>query len=145
MKEYNIKLLLPSPWKYTTSNEIDDNGDEMLHIEAVNAPEEVDIFVGEMPLDTTPEDQAFANYAEMVGFDDDEEPLDKDSVDNPICKIKFNGKNAWGFKAICEDGAVMELLAQEPKAGTLVVYSLKSPKNDSLNQLHTLLERSFRI
>ena len=93
-----------------------------------------------MPEDTDAEEQAFSNYVDMIGFSEDD-PEDFD----PIFKIKFNGKNAFGFDGLCENDAPMRLLTQEVKKGVLAVMCFAGKDDDSLEQIQSLVERTLRI
>ena len=144
---YDIQLKLPEPWRQETDTYLDESGAEITHLEAhlylkENAPDDgmIDIYVGDMPEDTTAEDQALSNYADIVGFDEDD-PEDF----NPIFKIKFNGKNAYGFEALCEDESPMMFLAQEVKSGILAIICLAAANEDKLKALVKLVEINFRV
>lgn len=126
---------------------MDESGVEISHFEAHLSGNEkdheqamIDIYVGDMPDDETAEDQAFANYAETVGFDDDD-PEDY----NPIAKIKFNGKNAWSFEALCEDDFPMRFIAQEVRSGVLAIIVFAGKDLSIVDDVHTLIERNFRV
>ena len=100
----------------------------------------IDIYVGDMPEDTDAEEQAFSNYVDMIGFSEDD-PEDFD----PIFKIKFNGKSAFGFDGLCENDAPMRLLTQEVKKGVLAVMCFAGKDDDSLEQIQSLVEKTRRI
>lgn len=127
---------------WTVENEVytDENGVEISNIEADCDADGsfVEVHAGPMPEGETAEDQAFANYAESVGFDDDSE-------DSPIVKFKFNGKNAWGFDALCEDDKPLRLICQEAKSGVLTVIILGAADDDKLEDLTSLVETKLRI
>lgn len=93
-----------------------------------------------MPEDTTAEDQAFSNYADMVGFSDDD-PEDF----QPIFKIKFNGRNAYGFEALCEDESPMKFLTQEVKKDVLAIICVAGKDEKTLDGILTVVERNFRV
>lgn len=144
---YDILLNLPDGWQSEVDTYDDESGAEVTHFEAhlKNAAKKkddgmIDIYVGDMPDDTTAEDQAYSNYADIVGFDDDD-PEDF----NPISKIKFNNRNAWAFEALCEDDSPMEFLSYEPKKGILAIICLAAANDEKLSELHNLIERNFRI
>ena len=87
---------MPEGWISEQETVEDESGALITHFEAsCKAGDSVDIYVGPLPEDTTARDQAMSNYADMVGFDDDD-PEDF----NPIAKLKFNGKNAFGFDGL---------------------------------------------
>lgn len=137
-----IDILFKVPEDWTVENEIytDENGMEVSHLEADCAGDGsfVEVHAGPMPEGETAEDQAFANYAESVGFDDDNE-------ESPIVKFKFNGKNAWGFDALCEDDKPLRLICQEVKSGILAVIILGAPDDAKLEELTSFVESKLRI
>lgn len=144
---YDITLNLPAGWQKESDNYIDESGAEISHLEAhlYNDSKKrdegmIDIYVGEMPEDTTAEDQAFSNYADMVGFSDD----DPDDF-QPIFKVKFNGKNAFGFEALCEDESPMKFFTQEIKKGVLAIICIAGKDEKTLDGIFTVVERNFRI
>lgn len=143
--KYDIQLTLPQSWTSETENYTDESGFEITHLAATlpgdtDSEAIIDIYLGELPEGETAEDQALANYAETVGFyDDDPEDF------NPIVKTKFNGKNAWGFDAICDEDSPMRFLAQEVKQGQLAVIVMVARTEEGLESVHTLVERNFRV
>lgn len=144
---YDIQLRLPERWLSECDTFEDESGVLVTHFEATlpaGKPDEVrafvDIYVGDMPEDETAEDQAFANYAETVGFSEDD-PEDF----NPIFKTKFNGKNAWGFDALCENETPMRFLAQEVRKGVLAIIVFGALNEAGLVSLQETLERNLRV
>lgn len=143
--KYDIQLTLPESWTSETETYTDESGFEITHLAATlpgdtDSEAIIDIYLGELPEGETAEDQALANYAETVGFyDDDPEDF------NPIVKTKFNGKNAWGFDAICDEDSPMRFLAQEVKQGQLAVIVMVARTEEGLENVHTLVERNFRV
>lgn len=144
---YDIKMNLPAPWQKELETYEDESGAEISHLEAHLYDEArkrdiglVDIYVGEMPEDTTAEDQALSNYADIVGFDESD-PEDF----NPVSKIKFNGKNAYVFDALCEDDSPMMFLSQEVKSGVLAIICIAGIDDEKLKENVLLVERTFRI
>lgn len=144
---YDIQFHLPEGWHQEQDSYLDESGVEINHFEAhlYNDKSErddgmIDIYVGEMPQDTNAEDQALSNYADIVGFDDDD-PEDF----NPIAKIKFNGKIAYGFDALCEDDSPMMFLSQEVKKGVLAIICAAGADDASLQDILQLIERNFRV
>lgn len=144
---YDILFPLPKGWTSETESYMDESGVEVTHFEA-HLPGRskdredamMDIYVGDMPEDETAEDQAFANYAETVGFDESD-PEDF----NPITKIKFNGKNAWNFEALCEDDSPMRFISQEVRAGVLAIIVVAAATEKALDDVQSLVERNFRV
>lgn len=142
--DMNFETFLPLPtgWERDIKVETDEYGAHVTHVEGYPQEGEgfVDVYVGEMPEGETALDQAFANYAETVGFSDDD-PADF----NPIGKIKFNGKTAYGFDALCEDDTPMRFISQEVKKGVLAVIVFGAADEQALEALHQHIERNFRV
>lgn len=143
--KYDINLQLPQGWTSEIDSYVDESGCEITHFAATLPGKEesesiIDIYIGELPEGETAEDQALANYAETVGFyDDDPEDF------NPIIKTKFNGKNAWGFDALCEEDCPMRFIAQEVKKGILAVIVFVARDEEKLEDVHALVEKNFRL
>lgn len=140
--KYGIQLNLPDGWKGRTSviGSAADGTEQVSLAATAESGSFIDIVLGDMPQGETAQDQAFANYMETVGFSEDD-PEDY----NPIVKLKFNGKPAWGFDAYTEDDRPMRLIAQEVRAGILAVIVFGTPDRDSLVELHIHIERNLRI
>lgn len=140
--KYNVTIPLPEGWTKENEEILDGPDGELVEIQACGSTEAcfIDIQVGAMPEDETAEDQAFANYAETVGFDEDD-PEDF----QPVYKIKFNGKNAWCFDALCEGDTPMRLLAQEVRSGVLAIVVFGAENDEALESLQSYLERNLRI
>lgn len=144
---YDIKMNLPAGWQKESEVYEDESGEMISHLEAHQYDHEqkvdlamMDIYVGAMPEDTTAEDQAFSNYADMVGFSDDD-PEDFE----PIDKFKFNGRNAYGFNALCEDDSPMRFISVEPKKGVLAIICIAAKNEESLGEVFQLVERNLRL
>lgn len=137
---YDVKLKLPELWTVESEVFNDDNGVEVTRISASADRDYVDIYVGPMPEGETAEDQAFANYAESVGFyDDDPEDF------NPIEKFKFNNKPAFGFEGLSEENLPLKIFTQELKKGVLAVVVVIGHNEKALEENIALVERGFRL
>lgn len=144
---YDIKLQLPEGWNKVCETYEDESGAIITHLNA-SCPDAgrkrdvgmIDIYVGDMPEDTTAEDQALSNYADIVGFDEND-PEDF----NPVDCIKFNGKNAYGFTACCEDDSPMMFLSQEVRHGVLAIICAAAIDFNMLQDDMQLIERGLRI
>lgn len=138
--EYDIKLKLPQEWTVESEVFNDDNGVEVSRITACAGRDYVDIYVGPMPEGETAEDQAFANYAESVGFyDDDPEDF------NPIEKFRFNNRSAFGFDGLSEENLPLKIFTQEVKKGVLAVIVVIGHNEKALDENMSLVERGFRL
>ena len=136
----DIQITLSDGWKISRDTYADEIGEEISHLEAVSADETAffEVHAGPMPEGETAEDQAFANYAESVGFDDDDEG-------SPIVKFKWNGKNAWGFEAISEDDKPLRLISQEVRSGVLAIIIIGANDDTQLENVSELVETRLRI
>lgn len=144
---YDVSLKLDGNWESTSEIYNDESGAEITHLEAQLAKDGsediqvyIDIYAGDMPEGETAEDQAFANYAETIGFDDEDE-----NEESPIVKFKFNGRNAWGFEAVTEDNCPMRFIATETRKGVLAIIVFYVKDDEQLNEIHDLLEKNLRI
>lgn len=144
---YGINLKLTDDWKTNLDICNEEFGGETTHLEAHLPGVEgevdrilIDIYVGELPDGETAEDQAFANYAEVIGFDEEDE-----NEESPIVKFKFNGKNAYGFEAETEDGYPMRFFTQEVRKGVILIVAYYVKSEDLLLSTFELLERNLRI
>lgn len=132
---------MPEGWISEQETVEDESGALITHFEAsCKAGDSVDIYVGPLPEDTTARDQAMSNYADMVGFDDDD-PEDFD----PIAEWTFNGRKAFGFKALCEDDSPMLLMCYEPKKDVLCIVCAAAHNDKALEDTMVHVERSMRI
>lgn len=143
---YEINLKLPNGWKTASDTYTDDSGAVISHVEAALPASRkgvtkalVNIYVGPMPEGETAEDQAWANYAETVGFDE------QDQEESPILKFEFNHKAAWGFDAVTEEECPMRLITQEVRKGCLALIIWCVQDEDDIDSVMELLERSLRI
>ena len=144
---YEINLKLSDDWKTGIDICNEEFGGETTHLEAHLPGAEgeldrimIDVYVGDLPEGETAEDQAFANYAEVIGFDDED-----DNEECPIVKFKFNGRNAYGFEAVTEDNCPMRFFAQEVRKGVLLIVAYYTASEDLLLSAFELLERNLRI
>lgn len=146
MAKYKISLDLKGGWEKEESTYTEFDGTEVTHIEC-HLPDDkaqkdiaiIDIYAGEMPSDTTAADEALANYADIVGFDDTD-PEDFD----PITEWPFAGKKAYGFEALCEDDSPMRLMCIELKKGLLCIVNTCAENDDRLAEVIEMVERSLR-
>lgn len=144
--KYQMTLPLPEGWASETEEYEEIEGAPITHL-SCNLPDPagktdgscIDLYLGDLPADTTAQDEAFANYTDMVGWDDD------DDEDNPIAEWRFQKKRAYGFSALCEDESVMLLMCVEIKQGALLIANLSAPTNEDLQKLAQYVEFHLRV
>lgn len=144
--KYQITLPLPEGWASATEEYEEVEGAPITHFSAHMPDSEgktegsmIDLYLGDLPDETTAQDEAFANYADMVGWDGD------DDEESPIAQWKFQNRNAFGFSALCEDESVLLLMCVEIRKGVLLIANLVAPTNESLQDLAKLVEFKLRI
>lgn len=135
---FDIQLPLPQGWVSSTEQYVEVDGSEVSHFEAQFRGRSIDLYVGPMPEGETAADQAFSNFADMVGFEDGDEG-------DPIIQYPFAGRKAYGFDAYDDDDLPLRVLCVEPKKGILVVMCLYASNEKILSDLQTLVERNLRI
>lgn len=138
---YDITLPLPPGWSAEEERYDEISGATITHLECSKEEGawQIDVYAGDMPDDTTAEDEAYANYAEIIGWDED------DDDDNPIAEWKFQNRTAYGFSGECENGSIMLLMCVEIKKGVLVIVCVIAPDDDSVGQLATYIEEKLRV
>lgn len=99
----------------------------------------LDLYVGDLPSDTTAEDEAYANYAEIIGWDEEDEQED------PIAEWKFQNRKAYGFTGECEDGSVMLLMCVEIVKGGLLICSVVAKDDDDVSKWASYLETHLKV
>ncbi len=99
----------------------------------------LDIYVGDMPADTTAEDEAYANYADIIGWDDE------DDEESPISEWCFKNKKAFGFSGECEDGSIMLLMCVEILKGALLIASIIAPDDEAVGKWAKYIEEKLTV
>ena len=145
---YKISMKLPEGWQQETSVSKEQDGSEVSHLEA-HLPDDknetdkalIDVCLGPMPEDTTAADEAYANYVDMIGFDEEEDGPDFD----PLIEWPFQKKKAYGFEAFCEDESPMRVMCVEIKQHLLAVITIIGKDDQSLIDAITLVDRNLRV
>lgn len=131
-----ITLPLPRGW-YSEEETLFDEGIEITHLQAYCPDDKsqsdkslVDIYVGAMPEGSDAENEALNSYADIVGLDEDEE--------DPLTIWPFQGKQAFGFEAICDGDSPMRVMNIEILPGVLCIIMIadKSEKGMVDTALH---------
>ncbi len=99
----------------------------------------LDIYIGDMPADTTAEDEAYANYADIIGWDDE------DDEESPISEWRFKNKKAFGFSGECEDGSIMLLMCVEILKGALLIASIIAPDDEAVGKWAKYIEEKLTV
>ena len=143
---YDLAIPFPSPWTTEEDRYEEVTGVEITHLQC-HLPHKdgksdaalIDIYVGDMPADTTAEDEAYANYAEIIGWEDE------DDEESPIAEWKFKNKTAYGFSGECEDGSIMLLMCVEPRRGTLLILSIVAADDNEVGKWAVYVEENLQL
>lgn len=144
---YDIALPLPPLWTSELDCYEEIDGPLITHMECHLPAKDgksdealIDLYVGELPADTTAEDEAFANYAEIIGWDDDE-----DNDESPIAEWRFKNKKAFGFSGEAEDGSIMLLMCVEILKGSLLIFTVVAKNDDEVSKWAKYVEDNLRV
>lgn len=145
---YQINIELPERWKKSFELIEDEDGNETSHLEGViierGAPKEneyIDLYVGALPPDTTAEDEAIFNYADMIGWDESE-PIGEDN--SPLTVTKFQKKKAYGFEGLVE-GGILRVMCVEIQPEVLLVMNVCAPDETAVAKMVRYIEVNMSI
>lgn len=142
---YEINFPLPPSWtsEEDTYEEVD--GALITHLECLlprpgkdDHEALIDFYVGDMPADTTAEDEAYANYAEIIGWDDDDD-------EDTIAEWRFQGKKAYGFSGECEDGSIMLVMCMEVVRKGLLILSIVAADDNEVSKWAQYVEANLKV
>ena len=143
---YDISLPLSPEWIREEDRYEEVDGAIITHLEChLTSSQEgkddafLDLYAGDLPSDTTAEDEAYANYAEIIGWDEEDEE------DNPIAEWKFQKRKAYGFTGECEDGSIMLLMCVEIVKGGLLICSVIAPNDEAVSKWAEYLEANLKV
>lgn len=142
------KITLPLPQNWLVQQEVytdEQSGQDITHLEA-HLPNDkaqtdeamIDLYVGPMPEDTCAQDEALANYVDMIGFDDDDE-------EDPITEWPFQKTKAYGFEGLCEDESPLRVMCIEIKKGILLIGTVIGKNDDELVCTVEMVEKNLRV
>ena len=143
---YSVDLPLSPAWTVEQDQYEEVDGAIITHLECHLPDKEgvdqvfLDLYVGDMPADTTAEDEAYANYAEIVGWDESE-----DEEESPIAEWRFRRKSAYGFSGECEDGSLMLLMCVEILKGALLIATVIAPDETGLGKWSRYIEEKLSV
>lgn len=140
---YQINISLPEGWKQSFEVIEDEDGNETSHLEGVTSRENeyIDIYVGTLPPDTTAEDEAIFNYADMIGWDESE-PVGEEN--SPLTVTKFQKKKAYGFEGLVEDG-ILRVMCVEIQPDVLLVMNVCAPDETAVAKMVRHIEVNMTI
>lgn len=142
---YDITFPLPPSWTSEEDSYEEVDGALITHMECLlpgkdsdTDEAQINIYVGDMPSDTTAEDEAYANYAEIIGWDDDDD-------EDTIAEWAFQGKKAYGFSGECEDGSIMLLMCMEIVRKGLLILSIVAANDEEVSKWAQYVEANLKV
>ncbi len=140
-----VKLPLLPSWK-SSSETIEDSGELLAHVQYFLSDDEsgtdkalVDIYAGPMPPGSDPEQEALNSYFDIVGVDDPEDEED------PLTIWPFQGKDAFGYEAICDDDSIMRVMCIEYLPGVLVIMDIVARDEDLFAETVAYVEKNLSV
>ena len=119
-----------------------DNGIELNHLEAYLPDDSkqsdkilVDIYAGDMPEGSSAEQEALNSYMDIVG----------DEEEDPLTIWPFQGKEAYGFEAVCEDDAIMRVMCVETAPGQLLILNIVALDDDLFDLAVSHVEQQLSL
>ncbi len=142
---YGINLNLPEGWDSKTVT-YKEAGEEITHLQAFLPDDRIqsdlgaiDIYVGPVPEGSSAEQEAYNSYCEMFG----REAADED--DEALVVWPFQGHEAFGYEALCEDDSPMRFMAVEPLPGVLAIITVAFRNDLGLQKMIQTVEKDLRI
>ena len=122
-----IQLPLLPGWE-SHAETLLDNDIPLAHLEAFLPDDRsqsdkilVDIYAGDLPDGSSAEQEALHSYRDIVGDEEDEDPL---------TVWPFQGKDAFGYEAVCDDDSVMRVMCVEYAPGQLLILNIVAQDDD---------------
>lgn len=125
-----ISLPLDEGWR-TEVNVYDDEGYSITHFNAYYPDRKskvdrgvIDVYVGLMPEGSSARNEVLVSYSEVVGF------TDEDKDETAIACLFFQGREAYGYEFLSDDGFLNRLLACEIDGGRLLMVTVAVPESE---------------
>lgn len=139
-----ITLPLPEEWQ-SFSETLNDNGRILAHVEYYLSNDDsesdkalIDVYAGTMPEGSDAGKEALNSYYDIIG---DEDETDED----PLTRWPFQGMDAFGFEAICEDDSIMRVMCIEPEPGKIVLMNIVAEDDPTFDECILHVEKNLSI
>lgn len=144
MSKDTIILPLDASWRQETKV-YKDEGYSVTHLNAY-LPDKVskgdrgviDVYVGLMPEGSSAQNEVLVSYSEVIGF------TEEDKDETPIACLFFQGREAFGYEFLSEDGFLNRLLACEISGGRLLMVTIAVPEDD-MDAVYAHVESSLEV
>ena len=95
----------------------------------------VDLYLGQMPEGSDAAQEALHSYQDIIGDDESD----------PLTIWPFQGKEAYGYEAICEDDAIMRVMCVETAPGQLLILNIVAQDDDLFDEAVRHVEQHLQI
>ena len=137
----NILLPLLSGWQ-SHPETLTDNGIELAHLE-VYLPDDksqsdhllIDIYAGALPEGSSAETEALHSYQDIIG----------DGEEDPLTIWPFQGKEAYGYEAVCDDDSIMRVMCVETIPGQLLILNIVAQDDDLFDEAVEHVEKTLSL
>ena len=136
-----ITLPLPPLWQ-SHQETLTDNGIELSHLEAYLPDDKsqsdrvlVDVYAGDMPEGSSAEREALLSYQDIIG----------DGEEDPLTVWPFQGKEAFGYEAVCDDDAIMRVMCVETEPGLLLILNIVAQDDDLFDKAVSHVEKNLAV
>lgn len=137
----DIHLPLLPGWQSNLET-LTDNGLEVTHLEAY-LPDDarqsdrvlVDAYASAMPEGSSAELEALHSYNDIVG----------DEEEDPLIIWPFQGKEAFGYEAVCDDDSVMRVMCVETAPGVLLILNIVAQDDALFEEAVVHVEKNLSV
>lgn len=137
----DIHLPLLPGWQSNLET-LTDNGLEVTHLEAY-LPDDarqsdrvlVDAYASAMPEGSSAELEALHSYNDIVG----------DEEEDPLVIWPFQGKEAFGYEAVCDDDSVMRVMCVETAPGVLLILNIVAQDDALFEEAVVHVEKNLSV
>ena len=139
-----VKLPLQQGWK-SSFETIRDGEDDLAHAQFFLSDEEsgsdkilVDIYAGPMPPGSDAGQEALDSFYDVVGDDPEDE-------EDPLTVWPFQGVDAFGYEAVCDDDSIMRVMCLEKTPGVLVIIDVVARTEELFEKTITFVEKNLSV
>ena len=137
----NLSLPLLPGWQ-SHAETVLDNDLELAHLEAYLPDDKsqsdkvlVDLYAGAMPEGSSAEQEALNSYRDIVGDDEDD----------PLIIWPFQGKEAFGYEAVCDDDSIMRVMCVETAPGVLLILNIVAQDDALFDETVVYVEQNLSV
>ena len=139
----NLDIHLPLlPGWQSHAETLFDNELEVTHLEAY-LPDDgrqsdkvlIDAYASAMPEGSSAEQEALNSYRDIVG----------DEEEDPLIIWPFQGKEAFGYEAVCDDDSIMRVMCVETAPGALLILNITAQDDALFDETVVYVEKNLSV